>query len=358
MTNDERQIFIKGTETIGEAAIRAGCRFFYAYPITPVTELIEYMARNLSRVGGTFLQAESEIAAINMAYGTSAAGFRVMTATSGPGMSLMQEGLSYLAGAELPCVIVNLSRSGPGLGNIFPSQSDYFQATRPGHGDYRLIVLAPSSVQEAADLTFLAFHLSDKYRNPAVILSDGVLGQMVERVTFSKQQTANSEQQITNKDWATTGAKGRERNVITSVHIQIKDMSAHIMKLKEKYEELARDHTRYESYRMDDAEVALIAFGTVARIATKAIDNLRAVGKKVGLIRPITLFPFPYDAIREAASQVKEFMVVEMNLGQMIDDVKLAVMDKRPVHFKGFPGGQLPKPEEIERMLGELGGTL
>lgn len=338
---------MKGCEAMGEAAIRAGCRYFYAYPITPVAELLEYMARRMPEVGGTCLQAENEIAAISMVFGSAAAGKRVMTASSGPGISLKQEGISHLAAAELPGVIVNLSRGGPGLGNIFPSQADYFQATRCGHGDYHLIVLAPYSVQEAVELTRLAFFLADKYRNPAMIMADGALGQMMEKVSFNEQDFGP----LAEKTWSVSGANSRERNLITSSHIPIKELAAHNLKLKEKYQDLAINHTRHETANLEEAKIAVVAFGTAARVALKAVNSLRAEGKKVGLFRPITLYPFPYSTIKDLAGQVDAFLVVEMNMGQMVEDVNLAVAGARPVDFLGVSGGAVPTPAQIEEAV-------
>lgn len=336
-------LLMKGNEAIGEAAIRAGCRFFYGYPITPVTELLEYMARKLPTVGGVCLQTESEVAAINMVYGTAATGNRVMTASSSPGISLKQEGISYLAAAELPAVIVNMSRCGPGLGNIFPAQSDYFQATKPGHGDYHMIVLAPASVQESVNLTGLAFYLADKYRTPTMLLGDGVLCQLMEKVTFPDIDFGP----LASKDWAVDGARGRSPNVITSLHIPIKELASHNLKLQGKYQDAARNHTLCDLYQVEDADIALVAFGSAARVCYKVVNSLREEGKKVGLVRPITLFPFPTVAIGQVADRVKAFTVVEMNLGQMVEDVKLAVLGKRPVDFFGVTGGAVPTPQQV-----------
>lgn len=338
---------MKGCEAIGETALRAGCQFFYAHPMIPATDLVEYMARQLPEQGGVFLQAESSLAAINMAYGSAAAGKRVMVASSSSGVSLMQEGLSALAGAELPLVIVNFSCSGPGLGNVYPSQGDYFQATRCGHGDYHLIVLAPASVQEAAELTGLAFQLAERHRNPVMILMDGALGQMVEKVQLPVQEA----DPLGENDWAATGAKGRERRLITSVYLPAEDLGAHNLKLKEKYQEVARKHALAQPYCMEKAEVAAVAFGTAARSVAKGVDKLRAEGFKAGLIRPITLFPFPFEVIRNLAERVRAFVVVEMNLGQMIEDVRLAVAGKRPVASLAISGGAVPTPAQVEEAL-------
>jgi 2-oxoglutarate ferredoxin oxidoreductase subunit alpha len=338
------KILMKGNEAIGEAAIRAGCRHYYGYPITPQTELLEYMARNLPRRGGVFIQAESELAAINMVFGAAAAGARAMTSSSSPGISLKQEGISYLAGAELPAVIVNICRGGPGLGSIYSSQSDYWQATRGGgHGDYHLIVLAPASVQEMVDLTTQAFYLADKYTNPAMILGDGIIGQMMEKVEFKDEPLP----ELPPKDWAVSGALGRERRVVTSVHIITKELEEHNHHLQAKYMDLAHNHIMYEEYYADDAELLIVAFGTSARVAKKAIDLCRAEKYKVGLLRPITLFPFPSAAVARYAKRVKDYLVVEMNMGQMVDDVRLAVLGQAPVGFFGHTGGVIPTPQEV-----------
>ena len=336
---------MKGNEVVGEAAIRAGCRYFFGYPITPQNDIPAYMSRRLPEVDGVFLQAESEVAASNMVYGAAGAGARVLTSSSSPGISLKAEGISYIAGAELPAVIVNIMRSGPGLGGIQPSQADYFQATKGmAHGDFRLLVLAPSNVQELADLTYLAFDLADKYRNPVMVLGDGMIGQMMEPVEFKEMRDLDS---LPKKDWATDGAKGREKNVINSLGLVAENLEKHNLKLKAKYDQMREEEVRFEDYMMDDAEMAIVAYGTTARIATSAIDRARKEGHKVGLIRPITLFPFPVDRVSEAADQVDEFLTVEMSTGQMIEDVKLAVNGKKPVDFYGRTGGVVPSTDEI-----------
>lgn len=344
---------MKGNEAIGEAAVRAGCRAFFGYPITPQTELPEYLAERMPEVGGVFLQAESEVAAINMVYGAAGAGARVMTSSSGPGISLKAEGISYLAGAELPCVIVNIMRGGPGLGGIQPSQADYFQATRGGgHGDYRLIVLAPASVQEMADLTAEAFELADRYRNPVMLLGDGILGQMMETVEFKPRQAQNT----TDKDWATTGCRGRSRNIINSLYLDPELLEKHNLKLQQKYRQIAGAESRAEIYRAEDAEIIVVAFGTAARIARTAVDNARARGVRAGLLRPITLWPFPERFIRESLGECRAVLAVEMNAGQMLDDVRLAVNGTRPVHFYGRMGGVVPGAVEILREIERTGG--
>lgn len=336
---------MKGNEVVGEAAIRAGCRYFFGYPITPQNDIPAYMSRRLPEVDGVFLQAESEVAASNMVYGAAGAGARVLTSSSSPGISLKAEGISYIAGAELPAVIVNIMRSGPGLGGIQPSQADYFQATKGmAHGDFRLLVLAPSTVQELADLTYLAFDLADKYRNPVMVLGDGMLGQMMEPVEFKEMRDLD---ELPKKEWATDGAKGREKNVINSLGLVAENLEKHNLKLKAKYDQMREEEVRYDDYKMDDAELAIVAYGTTARIATSAIDRARKEGYKVGLIRPITLFPYPEKRIAEAADQVDEFLAVEMSTGQMVEDVKLAVNGKKPVEFYGRTGGVVPSTDEI-----------
>lgn len=335
------KVLMTGNEAIAEGAILAGCECYFGYPITPQNELIAYMAKRLPQEGKVFLQAESEIAAINMVFGAVTTGNRAMTSSSSPGISLKQEGISYMAGCELPGVIVNVSRGGPGLGNIAPSQSDYFQATKGGgHGDYHLIVLAPSSVQEAVDLTQRAFDLADKYRNPAMILSDGLLGQMVEPVELKPIEKT----ELPPKTWTLTGAKGREPNVIKSLYINPLVLEAHNWKLHKKYQEMQKE-IDFETWQIEDAQIIIVAFGVVARICKEAIKRVRKEGIKAGLIRPITLFPFPSKVIKKA--NPKTFLVVEMNLGQMLEDVKLAVEGKASVHFYGKPGGVVITPQEV-----------
>jgi 2-oxoglutarate/2-oxoacid ferredoxin oxidoreductase subunit alpha len=338
--------FMKGNEALAEAAIRAGMEGYFGYPITPQSEVIEYLAMEEPKHDYVLLQAESEVAAINMVYGGAAAGKRVMTTTSSPGYSLMQEGVSYIACAELPCVLVNIVRGGPGLGTIQPSQGDYFQAVKGGgHGDYQLIVLAPNSVQEMVDFTVLSFDLSDKYRTPALVLSDGAIGQMMEKVVLPEPTKATVE-----KPWATTGkTPDRERNYITSLYIQSEDMEAKNARLQAKYKEISENEVRYEEYKMDDAEIVITAFGLTSRVCKKVVDLAREEGIKMGLFRPITLWPFPKDQISELADQdrVKLFLSVEMNVGQMVEDIRLAVNGRKPVYFYGRQGGILPTPEEI-----------
>ena len=340
---------MKGNEAVGEGAVRAGCRLFFGYPITPQSELPHYLARRLPEAGGVFLQAESEVAAINMVYGAACAGVRVMTSSSGPGISLMQEGISYLAGSELPAVIVNVGRGGPGLGNIAPAQSDYFQATKGGgHGDYRVPVLAPASVPEILSLMGQAFDLADRYRNPVMVLADGVLGQIMEPVDLDGDvPTATAEP----KPWATDGNLGRARNVINSLYIVPQELEAHNLKLAEKYTAIAQRETRWESYRTDDADLVVVAYGTSARIGKAAVNEARRRGIRAGLIRPITLWPFPALALQKAARRTAAFLVVEMSMGQMVEDVRGALCGVRPVHFYGRTGGMLPEAAEIVRRL-------
>ncbi|MBE5758981.1 MAG: 3-methyl-2-oxobutanoate dehydrogenase subunit VorB [Clostridiales bacterium] len=341
---------MKGNEAIAEAAIKAGCRFFFGYPITPQNEIPEYMSRRMPQIGGTFVQAESEVAAINMVYGAAGAGARAMTSSSSPGISLKQEGISYIACAELPAVIVNMVRTGPGLGGILPSQGDYFQATKGGgHGDYHLIVLAPSSIQEAADLIMDGFDLADLYRNPVMILGDGMIGQMMEPVEFKEP----SERPLPKKDWAATGwdGKSRKRAVINSLYIAAEEMEEVTQRLKARYQEIKDNETRVEEYMMEDAEICITAYGTVARIAKSAVQKLRAEGIKAGVIRPITVWPFPDASYAKYADQVKFFLDVEMSLGQMVEDVKLSVNGKKPVHFMGITGGFVPTPSQIAEQV-------
>jgi 2-oxoglutarate ferredoxin oxidoreductase subunit alpha len=336
--------FMAGNEAIAEAAIQAGCRYYFGYPITPQNEIGEYMSWRLPEVGGCFLQAESEVAAIYMVFGAAGVGARVMTSSSGPGISLMQEGISYIAAAELPCVIVNMMRGGPGLGGIQPSQSDYFQATKGGgHGDYHLLVLAPSTAQEAVSLTMLAFDLADKYRNPVMILGDGNMGQMMEPVEFKPAEKPFA----ANKEWIITGAKNRPRNIIKTLFLDPTILEKRNLMIARKLSEAAKSEVRFESYMTEDAEIVIAAYGTVARIAKTAIKILREKGLKVGLLRPITLYPFPYQAFAQVAERVKNILVVEMSMGQMVEDVKLAVCGKSQVHFYGRVGGMVPSFDEI-----------
>lgn len=343
---------MKGNEAIGTAALKAGCRYYFGYPITPQSELLEFMAANLPKCGGVFVQSESEIAGIFMLYGAVASGMRAMTSSSSPGISLMQEGISYLASAELPAVIVNVSRGGPGLGRITPAQSDYFQATKGGgHGDYHMIVLAPASAQEMADLTTLAFDLGDQYRTPVMILGDGIVGQMMEPVEFKE---AAGQKDLPPKTWAVTGPEGRARNMVLSAPFTDPELVVLNQKLQAKYQEIALKETRWEEYKTDDAEVIIVSFGIVSRFSKAAIENLREEGYKVGLIRPITLYPFPSGVIEKIAAKVKGVLVVEMNEGQMVEDVRLAVNGQTEVRFFGGGGGKITTPEEIEEKVKQL----
>jgi 2-oxoglutarate ferredoxin oxidoreductase subunit alpha len=341
---------MSGNAAVAEAAVLAGCTCYFGYPITPQNELTEYMAKRISEIpGGVFIQSESEIAAINMVLGASAAGARAMTSSSGPGISLKQEGISYLAADELPAVVVNMMRGGPGMGNISPAQSDYLQATRGGgHGDYRTIVLAPASVQEAADLVPVAFDLADQYRNPVVILGDGMLGQMMEPVMFNKTQGAGKKYP---KEYILDGAKGRPSRMIRSLLFDTKEEEEHNWKLFRKYQLMEQNEVRYETFLLDDADMAVLAYGIAARIAKGAIKRLRQEGLKVGMIRPITLWPFPKKIVQETAKQLADFFVFEMSTGQMIEDVKLSLEGKGHVHFYGRPGGVIPTPVELSRII-------
>jgi len=338
-------LLMKGNEALAEAAFRAGLQAYFGYPITPQSEVIEYLMAEQPKHDCVVLQAESEVAAINMVFGASGAGARVMTSSSGPGISLMQEGISYMAASQLPCLIVNVQRGGPGLGTIQPSQGDYFQATKGGgHGDYRLIVLAPASVQEMADFVFDGFRLAEKYRNPAMILTDGALGQMMEKLEMPPKGSLPYPE----TPWATTGKrKDRERNVVTSLFMQPEKMEEVNMHLQEKYRLIEETEVRYEEFDVDDAEVLLVAFGLVARICEKAMHLAREKGVRVGLLRPITLFPYPSKRLAELSSKVGSVLTVEMNAGQMLEDVRLAVEGRCPVHFKGRMGGMIPSPEEV-----------
>lgn len=343
---------MKGNEALAEAAILAGCNAYFGYPITPQSEVMEYLAREIPGRGGVVLQAESEVASINMVYGAAGAGFRAMTSSSSPGISLMQEGISYLAGAELPCLIVNVNRAGPGLGTIQPGQGDYFQSVKGGgHGDYKMIVLAPASVQEMADHVFLGFDLADKYRNPVLLLSDGAIGQMMEKVEFKPY----TPQTVDKSGWATTGKpKTRGRNYITSLHILPEKMEQHNLALEEKFRQMRENEVRFEEVHTDQAEFLLVAYGLSARICLKAVDIARDRGINVGLLRPITLFPFPSQRISELADRMQMIMSVELNSGQMVEDVRLAVNGKTPVEFYGKLGGLTPTPESIVHHLETL----
>ncbi|MBR6794297.1 MAG: 3-methyl-2-oxobutanoate dehydrogenase subunit VorB [Clostridia bacterium] len=345
------KVLMKGNEAIAEAAIKAGCRHYFGYPITPQTEIAAYMAKRMPKIGGTFLQAESEVAAINMVYGVAGAGFRVMTSSSSPGVSLKQEGISYIAGADLPALIVNVQRGGPGLGGIQPSQSDYFQATKGGgHGDYHLIVLAPASVQEMADLTIKAFDLSDKYRVPAMLLADGTMGQMMEPVELPDVPPVEVE-----KPWAVRGTKGeREHNIINSLYLKPEILEQTNFERFERYKTIEENEVLYEEFMMEDAEYCVVAFGIAARVSKNAVVAARKAGIKVGLIRPITLWPFPKDVLAKAAETCKAFLSVELSMGQMIEDVKLSTACKKPVELCCRVGGMIPTPEEVLESIEKL----
>jgi 2-oxoglutarate/2-oxoacid ferredoxin oxidoreductase subunit alpha len=346
------KLLMKGNEVIAEAALRAGCRYYFGYPITPQTEVAHYMAKRMPDLKGTFIQAESEIAAINMVYGASSAGGRVMTSSSSPGISLKQEGISYLSGAELPAVIVNIVRCGPGLGGILPAQGDYFQSVKGGgHGDYKMFVLAPSSVQELYEMTVEAFNISDKYRILSMILGDGILGQMMEAVEFKDNENIRS----FDKGWATTGSEmKREHNVVTSIYIDPETLEKHNLKLQAKYKEITEKETRVEVFNCEDAEIIVTAYGTVARIVKNVIKMAAKEGIKVGLIRPITLWPFPNAAYEKYAETTKAFLSVEMSAGQMVEDVRLSVNGKKPVYFYGRMGGMVPTQQEILDKIKEI----
>ncbi len=350
------KVLMKGNEALAEAAIRSGCRYFFGYPITPQTEVSAYMAKKMPKIGGTFLQAESEVAAINMVYGAGGAGARVMTSSSSPGISLKQEGISYIAGADVPCVIVNIVRGGPGLGGIQPAQSDYYQAVKGGgHGDYHLVVLAPSSIQEMVDLTSDAFDIGDKYRCPVMIMGDGMLGQMMEPVEFKDTDVSS----LPEKPWATTGTgMKRKRNIINSLFIDPKDLEDLVMEREKKYAEITKNEVRYESVNAEDADIVLVAYGTTSRIAKTAMAKAKELGINVGIIRPITLWPFPYEAFEKALcnGKKKSFLTVEMSTGQMLDDVKIAVNGRADVHFYGRTGGIVPTPNEILDKIKEIAG--
>jgi len=337
----------KGNVAIVKGAILAGCRSYYGYPITPASEIAEAAALLLPQVGGTFLQAESEVAAINMVYGAAAAGARVMTASSGPGLSLMQEGISYCAGAELPCVVVDIMRGGPGLGNIAPEQSDYFAMVKGGgHGCYRNLVLAPASVQEMADLTVLAFELADRYRNPAVVLADGFIGQMMEPLDLEYREI-----EIPARPWAVKGTPETRKNVVNSIFLEPDDLEGHIRKLEAKYIRASQLECRWETFHAEDAEVLLVGYGITSRILRSAVEMARREGLKAGLFRPITLWPFPKQALLAAARKVSRILVVELSNGQMVEDVRLAVNGKVPVDFYGRAGGNAPSVEEVHSQV-------
>lgn len=336
---------MKGNEALAEAAIQSGCRHFFGYPITPQTEVAAYMSKRMPKIGGTYLQAESEVAAINMVLGAASAGVRVMTSSSSPGISLKTEGISYIAGSDLPCLIINVQRGGPGLGGIQPSQADYWQATRAaGHGDFHVLVFAPSTVQEMVDLVFTAYDKADEYRMPAMILADGMLGQMMEPVEFPQKEVTGQ----TEKPWAANGHKDkREHNVINSLYLDPNALEQTVFDRFERYEKIKEKEALAEEYLVDDAEIVLVGFGATARIVKSAVNAARELGIKAGMIRPITLWPFPEKNIKAAAKTTKAFLSVEMNMGQMVDDVKLAVNGEKPVYFYGRTGGIIPSPAQV-----------
>jgi len=338
------RVLMKGNEAIAEAAIRAGCRHYFGYPITPQTEIAAYMAKKMPKIGGVFLQAESEIASINMVYGAAAAGMRVMTSSSSPGISLKSEGLSYIAGSDVPALVVNVQRGGPGLGGIQPSQSDYFQATKGGgHGDYRMIVLAPASVQEMASLTIKGFNLADKYLMTSMILADGTIGQMMEPISFEDAQV-----EVYDKPWALTGTEGkRTHNVVNSLYLKPDELEVKNFERFERYKLVEENEPMWEEYMMDDAELCVVAFGIASRVAKNAVVAARKEGIKVGLIRPITLWPFPKKVMEKAADQVKGFISVELSMGQMIDDIRLYTQCRKPVALCNRCGGMIPSPDQV-----------
>ena len=345
------KVLMKGNEAIAEAALKAGCRFYFGYPITPQTEIAAYMAKRMPKIGGTFLQAESEVSAINMVYGVAGAGFRVMTSSSSPGVSLKQEGISYIAGADLPCLIVNVQRGGPGLGGIQPSQADYFQAVKGGgHGDYHLVVYAPASVQEMADYTIKAFDVADKYRVPVMLLADGTMGQMMEPVELPEVNAVEVE-----KPWAVrgTGCK-REHNIINSLYLKPDVLEKTNFERYEKYKEIEKNECLYEEYMVEDADIVLVAYGITARVSKNAVVEARKQGLKVGLIRPITLWPFPTEVLRKTADKVKGFISVELSMGQMIEDIRLAIECKKPVALCNRTGGMIVSPEEVVESVKKL----
>jgi 2-oxoglutarate ferredoxin oxidoreductase subunit alpha len=345
------KVLMKGNEAIGEAAIRAGCDAYFGYPITPQTEVLEYMSRRMPKLGRAFVQAESELGAINMVYGAACTGVRVMTTTSSPGYSLMQEGVSYITLSFVPCVIVNIMRGGPGLGNIQPAQGDYFQMTKGGgHGDYQLIVLAPSTVQETVDLIIEAFDLADKYRQPVTVIADGMIGQIMEPVDFPELK----EPQRPDRPWALTGAKGRDKNIITSLYLGAQKLEAENIRLQKVIHEIQENEVRYAEYMMEGAELVVVAYGTAGRIVQTAVKQAREEGLRVGLFRPISMYPFPYEQLRERAGSAKQILVVELSAGQMIEDVRLAACERVPISFYGKMGGIVPLPDDVLNEIKKL----
>jgi 2-oxoglutarate ferredoxin oxidoreductase subunit alpha len=350
------KVLMKGNEALAESAIRSGCRYFFGYPITPQTEVAAYMAKKMPKINGVFLQAESEVAAINMVLGSASCGARVLTSSSSPGISLKTEGISYIAGSDLPCVIINIQRGGPGLGGIQPSQADYFQATKaPGHGDLHILVFAPSSVQEMVDLCSKAFDLADIYRMPAMILADGVLGQMMEPVEFKENLVTKKVE----KPWATTGTNGkRTHNVTNSLFLNPEQLEKNVSDRFKRYENIKETEVLVEELQVEDADIIIAAYGATSRVVKSAIKMAREKGIKVGLIRPITLWPFPTESFKKAAKTAKAFLTVEMSMGQMVEDVRLAVNGEKEVHFFGRTGGVIPSPKEILSQIEKIGATL
>ena len=345
------KVLMKGNEAIAEAAIRAGCDAYFGYPITPQTEVLEYMSRRMPELGRAFVQAESELGAINMVYGAACTGARVMTTTSSPGYSLMQEGVSYISMSFVPCVIVNIMRGGPGLGNIQPAQGDYFQMTKGGgHGDYNLIVLAPATVQETVDLVIEAFDLADKYRQPVTVIADGMIGQIMEPVDLPELRTPERPEH----PWALTGAKGRKKNIVTSLFLGAQNLERENIKLQERIEEIKANEERYAEYEMEGAEIVVVAYGTAGRIVQTAVKQARSEGIPVGLFRPISMFPFPYARLDEIADTARHILVVELSAGQMIEDVRLATNCRLPISFFGKLGGLVPLPEDILEEITKL----
>lgn len=348
------KVLMKGNEAVGAAAIKAGCKYFFGYPITPSSEIPEYMSKALPEAGGVFLQAESEVAAINMVYGAAGAGARCMTASSSPGISLKQEGITYIAGAELPCVIVNMMRGGPGLGSIQPGQADYFQSTRGGgNGDYRTLCYAPASIQEIVDYIMLGFDKADYYRNPVLICADGMIGQMMEAVEFKEPAPMD----LPPKDWASTGTGGKRKpNVINSLYLEAEDLQVHNGNLEKKYKLIEENEVLYEAFGLEDAEVVLVAYGTTSRIVKTAMKQAENKGIKVGMVRPITLWPYPYEIFKSIGNKAKGILTVEMSQGQMIDDVKIGIAGRLPVYFNGTQGGMVPTPASILADIEKIAG--
>lgn len=346
---------MKGNEAIGAAAIKSGCKYFFGYPITPQNEIPEYMSKELPKIDGTFVQAESEVAAINMVYGAAGSGARVMTSSSSPGMALKQEGISYIVGAELPCMIVNVMRGGPGLGGIQPAQSDYFQSVKGGgNGDYFMPVYAPASIQETVDLIQEGFDVADEYRTPVMVIADGMIGQMMEPVDFD---TEKKERTLEAKTWATDGTKGsREPNIINSLFLQPEDLEDHCHRLENKFEAIRQNECKWEEYNMEGADIVAVAYGTTSRIVKNAIEELKKEGINMGIVRPITVWPFPYHVLENLPESIKHVLTVEMSMGQMVEDVRLGVNGQKPVHFYGRTGGMIPDPAGVIKKVKEILG--